>query len=240
MESIIPQASSFAKDIDQVILVITLLGGFWLLLAEGILFFFIMKFRKKSNPKASYIGGDRPEEAKWVHWPHYLVIVCDLIIIGFAVNVWYQVKQTLPPAEQTIRIVGQQWSWTFTHPGPDGILDSEDDIKSVDELHVQENVTYHFKLQSNDVIHSFSVPVFRLKQDAVPGRTITGWFKPTRRGTYDIQCAEMCGLGHGIMISKIFIESATEHAQWIEKNKPAFVSEGEPKQESPYQASSIK
>jgi cytochrome c oxidase subunit 2 len=81
--------------------------------------------------------------------------------------------------------------------GPDGVLDTADDIRTVGELHVTVNTTYHFELMSRDVVHSFAVPAFRLKQDALPGRTITGWFRPNRVGTYDIQCTQMCGMGHG-------------------------------------------
>jgi cytochrome c oxidase subunit 2 len=125
------------------------------------------------------------------------------------------VKQDLPAAEQTVRIVGQQWAWSFVHPGPDGKLDSADDIATVDELHVQVDTLYHFKLESRDVLHSFSVPVFRLKQDAIPGRVITGWFEATRTGSYDIQCAEICGIGHGIMGARIVIETPEQHAAWM-------------------------
>ena len=110
---------------------------------------------------------------------------------------WYKIKQDLPRADETISVVGEQWKWRFTHPGRDGELGTQDDVETVDELHVKVGKTYHFKLESNDVLHDFSVPVFRLKQDAVPGRVITGWFKPTKTGIYDIQCAEMCGIGHG-------------------------------------------
>jgi cytochrome c oxidase subunit 2 len=70
------------------------------------------------------------------------------------------------------------------------------------------------------VVHSFSVPVFRLKQDAVPGRTITGWFRPTQTGEFDIQCAEICGIGHGVMGARIHIESESEHATWMALNSP--------------------
>ena len=80
-------------------------------------------------------------------------------------------------------MVAQQWAWSFVHPGPDGQLDTADDIKTVDELHVKVDTLYHFKLESRDVLHSFSVPVFRLKQDVIPGRVITGWFQPTQTGT---------------------------------------------------------
>jgi cytochrome c oxidase subunit 2 len=81
--------------------------------------------------------------------------------------------------------------------------------------------TYHFQLESRDVLHDFSVPVFRLKQDAIPGRVITGWFKATKTGDYDIQCAEICGIGHGLMAGRIHVESSGEHAAWMQANTPA-------------------
>ena len=91
---------------------------------------------------------------------------------------------------------------------------------TADELHVKVNTIYHYKLESRDVLHSFSVPVFRLKQDAIPGRVISGWFEPTKTGIYDIQCVEMCGIGHALMPARIVIESAADHAAWMAKNAP--------------------
>jgi len=126
------------------------------------------------------------------------------------------VKQRLPEADSTIRVIGQQWAWTFQHPGIDNELDTADDIFTVDELHVEVNQTYHFLLESRDVLHSFSVPVFRIKQDAIPGRSITGWFEPTIVGEFDMQCAEICGIGHGVMASRIYIEDQQAHADWIQ------------------------
>jgi cytochrome c oxidase subunit 2 len=136
------------------------------------------------------------------------------------VKVWYDVKQHLPEPYETVRIVGQQWAWSFVHPGADHELGTADDIKTVDELHVEVDKVYHFKLEARDVLHSFSVPVFRLKQDAVPGRVITGWFEATGTGTYDIQCAEICGIGHGVMGARIVIESSEQHAAWVVEQSP--------------------
>jgi cytochrome c oxidase subunit 2 len=116
--------------------------------------------------------------------------------------------------------VGQQWAWSFVHPGADHELGTDDDIKTVDELHVEVGKVYHFKLEARDVLHSFSVPVFRLKQDAVPGRIITGWFEATGTGTYDIQCAEICGIGHGVMGARIVIESSEKYAAWVAEQSP--------------------
>lgn len=215
MNWLIESASSFAGDIDFIIMLVAVLGGFWLLLAEGILFYFILKYRRSKNPKAQYISGEEKHEKKWIHIPHNLVLLCDVVIIIVAVRVWYNVKQELPPADETVRIVAHQWAWRFVHPGVDGQLGTADDVETVDELHVKVDKTYHFKLEAADVMHSFSVPVFRLKQDAIPGREITGWFKPTKTGSFDIQCAEICGIGHGLMPGRIHIETEAEHAAWL-------------------------
>jgi len=211
----IPQASTYAADIDNVILLIGVLVGFWFLLAEGMFFWLILKFRAKPGVKSEYLTGNEKHIKKWVTRPHYFILLCDVAIIIFAVRIWYNVKQSLPEADSTVRVIGQQWAWTFQHPGEDNELDTDDDIFTVDELHVEVNRTYHYVLESRDVLHSFSVPVFRLKQDAIPGRSITGWFEATQTGEHDLQCAEICGIGHGVMAARIHIESSDEHAAWM-------------------------
>ena len=220
LEWMIDSASTFSQDVDFLIQLIGVLGAFWLLVSEGIFFWLIFKFRRKNSPKAQYITGEKKEEMKWIHLPHNLVLLCDLAVIVFAVKVWYTVKQDLPPAEETVRVIGQQWAWEFVHPGKDKKLGTKDDVRTIDELHIKKGVVYHFKLESLDVMHDFSVPVFRLKQDAIPGREITGWFEATKTGTYDIQCAEMCGIGHGIMKARIVIETPEEHNKWLDGQGP--------------------
>ena len=215
MERFLIQASTYAGSIDGVIVLVALLVGFWFLLAEGIFFWLIWKFRAKPGEKSQYLTGKEQHVKRWITIPHALVLVCDVFIIIASVRVWYNVKQQLPEADSTIRIIGQQWAWTFQHPGNDNELDTDDDIYTVGDLHVEVEKTYHFRLESRDVLHSFSVPVFRLKQDAIPGRSITGWFQATDTGEYDVQCAEICGIGHGIMAARIHIEDAQTHAQWI-------------------------
>lgn len=215
IEYFLESASSYAADIDGLILLITLLVGFWFVLAEVVFFGLIFKYRAKEGVKAKYVTGNERQPKKLLNIAHYLVIVFDVVIIVAAIRVWMHVKQTLPPPDAVVRVVGQQWTWTFDHPGPDGKLDTADDIATVDELHVEVGKVYHFLLESRDVLHCFSVPVFRLKQDAVPGRTITGWFEATKTGTFDIQCAEMCGIGHGVMVAQIIVESRQEHLSWV-------------------------
>jgi cytochrome c oxidase subunit II len=117
-----------------------------------------------------------------------------------------------------VRVIGQQWAWSFQQPGPDGVFDTTDDIRTVGELHVVVDTTYQFELMSRDVVHSFAVPAFRLKQDALPGRVINGWFRPSRVGTYDIQCTQMCGIGHALMAGRIVVETPQQHAAWLLRN----------------------
>ena len=212
----VAQASSYAADVDGLILLIALVVGPFFLAAEFVLVWLVFTFRARPGVKARYITGEKTSEAKWVSYPHYLVLVFDIIIVAAALRVWSDVKMDLPPAEERVRIIAQQWAWTFVHAGPDGRLDTADDIRTVNVLNLQVNRLYHFELHSKDTLHSFSVPVFRLKQDAVPGRAIVGWFRPTVIGEFDIQCAEICGIGHGLMAARVRIRSADAQAAWME------------------------
>jgi cytochrome c oxidase subunit 2 len=215
IEHFVVAASTYAEHIDQLFSLIFWLVGFWFVLVEGVFFYLIFRFRAKKGKNGAYITGEKKSEMRWISIPHYLVLMCDVVIVFFAIRVWVEVKQDLPEADATVRVVGQQWAWSFAHPGPDGEIDTGDDIETVDELRLQVGKTYHYRLTSRDVLHSFSVPVFRLKQDAIPGREIVGWFTPTKTGTYDIQCAEMCGIGHGLMPARVVIQDAAQHAAWV-------------------------
>ena len=214
----IPSASTFSGDIDGLVVLVTLLVGVWFIATQIMFFWLLWRFRASANPKSEYITGKEPHLKRWINIPHFLILICDIVIIVAAVRVWVKVKQTLPPPDDTVRVVGQQWTWTFQHSGSDGALDTADDVWTSDTLHVAQGKTYHFLLESKDVLHSFFVPVFRLKQDAIPGRTITGWFKATKTGTYDILCAEICGIGHGIMGGRIVIDSPEQHASWVQQH----------------------
>lgn len=226
IESAIAQASTYAGDIDGLILLIGVLVGFWFFLTLGVFFYLIVRFRRRDGVGAEYITGEEKQQKRWITIPHLLVLVCDVFIIVGAVRVWVDVKQTLPEEPYaTVRVIGQQWAWSFVHPGPDGQLDTADDIATTDELHIEVDQPYIYELTSRDVLHNFSVPAFRLKQDAIPGRIISGWFQATKTGTHDVQCAEICGIGHGLMPGRIVIESAEEHMAWMERNAPAGAAE---------------
>jgi len=215
LEYFLPNASSYAGDIDHLFSIITWVVGFWFILTQVAFLWLIFRFQKRREDQTSIYMTGEGHEKHWIHVPHWLIIVCDVFLIFGAVQVWNMVKIDMPEADVKIRVISQQWAWTFVQPGPDGVLDTADDITTIDELHVEVNKTYQYELESKDVLHDFSVPVFRLKQDAVPGRIITGWFKPTKTGDFDIQCAEMCGIAHGIMAARLHIEEAAVHQAWM-------------------------
>ncbi|MDP6981253.1 MAG: cytochrome C oxidase subunit II [Myxococcota bacterium] len=224
IEPYVAALSTYAKDIDDVIMLITLLVGFWFLLAQGALLGFCWVYRKRDGQKAQYITGEEKSQMRWVSIPLVLIVCCDIYIALADGPVWAKVKEDLPPAERKVRVIAQQWAWTFVDAGPDGQLDTADDITTMTDLHVEVGKLYHFELQSLDVIHGFSVPVFRLKQDIIPGRTIIGWFEATGTGTYDIQCTEICGIGHGLMPGRIIIETAEQHASWLAEHSELSVA----------------
>ncbi|MBC2605141.1 cytochrome c oxidase subunit II [Pelagicoccus albus] len=220
LEYFLPRASSFAGSIDQLFDIITYLVMFWFTLTLAFFLYVVFRFRHKPGQKAQYITGETHRQKMAVEVPHYLILLCDLVILGYTFVVWHEVKIDMPEPDAEVRVVSQQWAWTFYHAGMDGELGTEDDIATINELHLKKDAQYTYHLESLDVMHSFSIPVFRLKQDAVPGRIIRGHFQPILEGEWDIQCAEMCGYGHGFMPARVIISSAEEYDAWVAENTP--------------------
>ncbi len=222
LEKLVPRGSTYAADIDLLFDVITYLVGFWFILVFGFFLYCLFRFRRKAGVKAQYITGETHKQKMAIEVPHYLILGCDVVILIMTFFVWHKVKIDMPTPDEEVRIVAQQWAWSFYHAGQDGILGTEDDIATVNELHIKAGTQYKFHLEATDVMHSFSVPIFRLKQDAIPGRIIYGHFNAldTVIGEWDIQCAEMCGYMHGGMGARLFVETPEQHAEWIAANTP--------------------
>ena len=218
----LPQGvSTYAHDIDGLIWMITAIVGVWFLLAEAVLVFLIVKYRKRSGHEAAYIKGDKRRQIAWILVPCVAILAFDLIIDGASAHVWDKIKQTEPPAQLEVRIQGQQWAWVFTHPGRDGKLDTPDDVIKMNELHVPVNTVVRFGLKSTDVLHGFWIPELRLKQDVVPGRTIYGWFEATKPGTYGVLCSQLCGAAHGVMQGKLTVDEPDAYKAWVLAESPA-------------------
>jgi len=242
-----PVGATFAADIDNLFKTITYLMGFAFVVSLIIIFGLIILGRRKPGVKAQYVTGEKKRELAAVYVTLAIFVMMDLVIDVQTHAVWAAVKESRPTADIVVRAVGQQWAWTFVTPGEDGQLGTADDISTVNELHVPAGKVTHVELESSDVLHSFSVPIFRLKQDVIPGRIITAWYqslpfeemKAIKEGmnqraggsdlmgadtpgsaSFDIQCTEMCGVGHGIMHSKIIFHTEEDYSNWVAENAP--------------------
>ena len=114
---------------------------------------------------------------------------------------------------------GKQFNWEITYPGPDGKLDTKDDFKVDNEMHVPVNTVIRVRLTSNDVIHSFFLPNLRIKQDAVPGREVLVWFEAIKTGKYELPCAELCGFGHSGMLGWLYVDTPEAYEKWEKESR---------------------
>ena len=215
----LPQdVSSNGHEIDAIMYLIYYVVGAWFILAEGLLFYFVIKYRKKTGVRAKYFTGNTFKTACWVFIPAALVLVCDLAIDARGEHVWKEIKmQITEDYDVNVRVDAQQFAWTFHHAGKSKIIGDPDNIVTNGELHVPVDAVVRFELASKDVIHSFWIPNLRLKQDVVPGRVIPGWFKATKVGKYGIGCAQMCGVGHTVMGGTLIVHTKEDYETWLQK-----------------------
>ena len=210
-------ASSYAPTIDQLFWAILGITGFFFFLVQGALLFFVLKYRAAPGKKASYIHGNTAVEIIWTIIPAGILLALTLA----SQKVWAEIrypKQTPATAGQ-VEILAEQFAWNIRYPGPDGLFGTPDDITTINQLHLPAGEPTLVKLQSKDVIHSFFVPEFRLKQDAVPGLPTQVWIKPTHEGQYEIRCAELCGLGHYRMKGFVTTEPKEAFEKWLTETK---------------------
>jgi len=119
------------------------------------------------------------------------------------------------PSALRVEVTAQQWAWTFRYAGADGRFDTADDVVTLNELHVPVGTPIYLKLRSKDVVHSFYLPNFRTKIDAVPGNTTRLWFEAREPGAFEIGCAQHCGVSHYKMRAQLFATSAEEFNRWL-------------------------
>jgi cytochrome c oxidase subunit 2 len=146
--------------------------------------------------------------------------VLDLWLDFRGAPVWAKVKIDMPAAELTLQVTGKQFAWEVVYPGPDRTFGTPDDRLFLDELHVPVNRPVRVVLKSKDVIHSFFLPNLRVKQDAVPGRDIEGWFEATKPGKYELPCAMLCGFGHSGMKAYLYVHSREDYGAWVKQQWP--------------------
>ncbi|MDP7565287.1 MAG: cytochrome c oxidase subunit II [Candidatus Marinimicrobia bacterium] len=257
-------ASSHGGAVDEVIVLFHWLMLF-LFIGWGLFFIYtLIRFRASKNPKADYVGVKS-------HLSSGLEVAVAaiefVILIGFAIPIWATRVNDVPNSAtgaEEIRVIGQQFAWNIHYPGADGKfgnrdlklvdevsnpigldrsdLNGVDDFVTVNQLHIPVNKPIRIDLSSKDVIHSFSLPEFRVKQDAVPGMSIPVWFEAnmttdeylqTVEGTdregqgFEIACAQLCGLGHYRMKGFLTVHDNESYAAWLDEQAEYLEEEGD-------------
>ncbi len=210
------QASTFAPAIDGMFLAILIITGLAFVLVEGLLIYFMIAYRARPGHTAHYTHGNVKAEYIWTAVPALVMVV-----LAFTSGHYWKImkgRDSVPPGAYPIKVHAKQFEWLFTYPGPDGVLGTADDITDVrNKLHVPVGRAVVLHEEAEDVIHSVFIPVFRVKQDAVPGMNIQTWFIATRPGEYDMGCAQLCGMGHYKMHAKVTVQTQTEFDAWLAK-----------------------
>lgn len=240
-------ASAHGYEIDYLILLIHILM-LVLFIGWGIYFVVaLIKFNKKSNPKADYVGvkGHATSAIEIA-----VVVIEAVLLIGFSMPFWAKHVNAFPTRTDTIevRVVAEQFAWNIHYPGKDGIFgktnpklvdnqsnpigidstdpNAADDVININQLHLPIGRPAIIHLTSKDVIHSFALNAMRVKQDTIPGMSIKTWFTPVKTGKYDIGCAQLCGIGHYRMKGFLTVESPEEFDKWLSEQTPVGSSSG--------------
>jgi cytochrome c oxidase subunit 2 len=145
-------------------------------------------------------------EVTWITIPLLLMMA----LFGWAADLYFR-EQRVPPGAMEINAIGKQWMWKVQHP---------EGNREINQLHVPMGRTIRVTLASQDVIHSFFLPAFRIKRDVIPGYYTTEWFRPTRVGTYHLFCAEYCGTQHSGMIGRVVVMTPEDYEQWLASGRP--------------------
>lgn len=165
--------------------------------------YFLYKYNHKRNPEPADIEGNFLAETLWTVIPTLIAI--SMFLVGWDS---FTALRSAPKSALNINVEARMWSWKFTYP--QGF--------SADELYVPVDKPVKLNITSKDVIHSFYAPAYRIKVDAVPGMNTYTWFNPSKKGVFDVYCAEYCGVGHSNMMSKIHVVSSEEYEQFINEN----------------------
>jgi cytochrome c oxidase subunit 2 len=189
------------KKVDFAFIFIYSIAAVMLIGITIAIIYFLIKYNKKKNPEPADIKGNLIAEMLWTIIP--TIIVMGMFYVGWSS---YVALRYVPAGAIEIDVEARMWSWKFTYPS--GVTDSE--------LYVPLNKPVKLNITSKDVIHSFYVPAFRIKVDAVPGLTTYATFNPTKKGDFDILCAEYCGVRHAYMLSKVHVVDEDEYAAFLE------------------------
>ena len=198
-----PQSSTVAPAVDGVFDFIFWISVVFFVGIVGVMVLFLFRYRRRPGHEAVKTSTHNTAlELTWSIIP--LILVAVIFFVGFRV---FLDMQTPPANAYEIQVNAQKWSWTFTYPN--GYID--------ENLHVPLDRPVKLVMQSEDVIHSFYVPAFRVKMDVVPGRYTRTWFRATEAGEYVIFCTEYCGTGHSDMLASVVVHESGDFDTWLEQ-----------------------
>ena len=198
------RGTEIAGHWDQLYIFLFYLSVFFFLLVTGAMLLFAVKYRKGTGGQTSGIHENVKLEILWTVIP--TVLVMGIFVWGY--HVFHQMIQA-PAGAMEVRVIARQWSWLFVY----------DDGRRSTDLYVPVNVPVKLIMSSEDVLHSFFVPDFRVKQDVVPGRYTNLWFQATISGEHPIFCAEFCGAAHSAMLSKVVALNDVEWKAWKQQKE---------------------
>jgi cytochrome c oxidase subunit 2 len=195
------RASTYAGNVDALFVFLVVLSGLMSLAIFVLIAVFAIRYRRQRSVMADQIEGSTVLEVTWS------VVPLGVFLMIFAWGAILYFQERTPPTNSTeVYVVGKQWMWKLQHAeGP----------REINELHVPVNRDIKVILTSQDVIHSFYIPEFRIKQDVVPGRYTYVWFRATKPGTYHLFCAEYCGTMHSGMIGSVTVMEPAQYAAWL-------------------------
>lgn len=196
------QASVGAQRVDAVYFALLAVSAFFVVLIFVLIIYFAIKYRREAKVDRVIRRTDYLKlEMTWIIIP----LLIAFGIFGWAAKVYFDLK-TPPDDALEIYVVGKQWMWKIQHPNG---------VREIDELHIPLGRTVKLTMTSQDVIHSFFIPAFRVKQDVLPGRYTSEWFKATKVGEYHLFCAEYCGTSHSGMVGKVVVMEPLEYERWL-------------------------
>ena len=196
------QASNFAPQVDNLVLFMVAVCAFFaVVICCAVIYFFFKYQRKREDEIGASIHGDMRLEIAWIVLPFFLLMA----MFGWGAVIYVDFRHT-PSDTLDIYVIGKQWMWKLQQP---------DGRKEINELHVPVNRNVRLILASEDVIHDFSVPSFRVKMDVVPGHYNAMWFRPTRTGKYHFFCSQYCGTNHAVMGGWVTVMGQDEYAKWL-------------------------
>lgn len=229
------QASAHAGEIDQMIVLVHWLMAV-LFIGWGAFFIYtLIRFRASANPKADYAGVKS-------HTSSYLeigiAVIETVLLVGFAIPAWaHRVNDFPPEGESTVvHMIGKQFEWHSHYPGADGRFgrrdislitptnaigldrsdpNAADDVHTINQMNLPVDKPVLVYLSTQDVIHSMGIAEMRVKQDAIPGMQIPVWWVPTMEGEFEVNCSQLCGLGHYRMRGLVTVQSQSEFDAWM-------------------------